>query len=81
VQAATASPIRSAVARFPAWSVSPISPRVAFGLVGYKTDGPVMIISTATRTPPATQTAVPHVSAVGDVIGFPALASTSPEQG
>ena len=27
------------------------------------------------------QTAVPHIYAVGDVIGFPALASTSMEQG
>ena len=27
------------------------------------------------------QTAVPHISAAGDVIGFPALASTSSEQG
>ena len=27
------------------------------------------------------QTAVPHIYAAGDVIGFPALASTSMEQG
>ncbi|MEZ5565083.1 MAG: Si-specific NAD(P)(+) transhydrogenase [Gammaproteobacteria bacterium] len=30
---------------------------------------------------PSYQTAVPHIYAVGDVIGFPALASTSAEQG
>ena len=30
---------------------------------------------------PTYQTEVPHIYAVGDVIGFPALASTSAEQG
>jgi NAD(P) transhydrogenase len=33
------------------------------------------------KVEPSYQTAVPHIYAVGDVIGFPALASTSAEQG